>query len=159
MTEQITETPVQNSIYSFLKDNGLTSKSEADFNIEYADSAKAKELYGFFTENQLTGKDFDSFYKDNFSSVQAAQPEEQPLTYMQKELRDKGIVPKEGLPEGYSPIAELNKPTISPTESLHSTLPYVNVDKRQFVPSIQKPKEDVSFSENTSPKVGSESKM
>ena len=41
MPEQITETPVQNSIYSFLKDNGLTSKSEADFNTEYADTAKA----------------------------------------------------------------------------------------------------------------------
>jgi len=77
MPEQ-TIAPVQNSIYSFLKDNGLTSKSEADFNTEYADSAKAKELYGFFTENQLTAKDFDSFYKDNFSSVQAAPATEQP---------------------------------------------------------------------------------
>lgn len=69
MQEQTTM-PDQNSIYSFLKENGLTSKSEADFNKEYADSVKAKELYGFFTENQLTSKDFDVFYEDNFKPIE-----------------------------------------------------------------------------------------
>lgn len=71
MPDQITEQ--KPSIYSFLKENGLTDKSEQDFNTTYADSAKAKELYSFFTENELTSKDFDTFYQDNFNGL-AAQP-------------------------------------------------------------------------------------
>ena len=78
MPEQNTMQGQNPSIYSFLKDNGLTSKSEQEFNTEYADSAKAKELYGFFTENQLTSKDFDTFYQDNFGGMQ--QPEQPKLT-------------------------------------------------------------------------------
>lgn len=108
MPEQITETPVQNSIYSFLKDNGLTSKSEADFNTEYSDPNKVKELYGFFTENQLTSKDFDSFQKDNFSSVQAPEAS-QPQTFMQKELRDKGLIQDDS-------VGAKNTPTEQPKE-------------------------------------------
>ena len=53
----------QKSIYSFLKENNLTVKSEQDFYKTYSDSTKAKELYDFFIENKLTDKDFDTFYK------------------------------------------------------------------------------------------------
>lgn len=54
------------SIYSFLVKNNLTSKSEKDFYTTYSDSAKARELYGFLLENKLTDKEFGNFYMDNF---------------------------------------------------------------------------------------------
>lgn len=60
----------ENKIYSFLKENNLTGKSEQDFNAEYSNPENAKKLYSFFQENNLTAKDFDSFYQDNFKSVQ-----------------------------------------------------------------------------------------
>lgn len=55
------------SIYSFLKKNNLTTKSEKEFYTTYENTVKAKELYDFFVENKLTEKDFKTFYKDNLS--------------------------------------------------------------------------------------------
>lgn len=56
------------SIYSFLKKNNLTNKTEHEFYTTYLDRAKAKELYSFFVENKLTNKDFFTFYKDLVNS-------------------------------------------------------------------------------------------
>jgi len=52
------------SIYSFLKKNNLTNKTEHEFYTTYLDRAKAKELFSFFVENKLTDKDFSTFYKE-----------------------------------------------------------------------------------------------
>lgn len=54
----------QTSIYSFLKKNNLTVKSEQDFYMTYSDPTKAKELYDFFVKNKLTFDDFTLFYED-----------------------------------------------------------------------------------------------
>jgi hypothetical protein len=47
----------------------------------------------------------------------------------------------------------------SVTESLHSSLPYVNVDKKQVIPSIQEPNKDITFDQSASPEVGSETRV
>jgi len=57
--------PEDTNIYTFLKENKLTDKSESDFYSEYSSPEKAKELHGFFTENNLTSKDYDTFFSDN----------------------------------------------------------------------------------------------
>ena len=59
----------ENKIYTFLKQNNLTTKSQDEFLSEYADSAKVRQLHKFFTDNSLTSKDFDTFYKDNFTNI------------------------------------------------------------------------------------------
>lgn len=51
-----------NEIYTFLKENNLTQKSEKDFLDEYSDQEKAEDLYDFMVQNDLTKKDFDAFY-------------------------------------------------------------------------------------------------
>jgi len=53
-----------NQIYNFLKENGLTEKSETDFINEYSNPNKANELYLFFKENNLTQKNSDEFYNE-----------------------------------------------------------------------------------------------
>lgn len=56
-----------NPIYGFLKQNGLTSKSETDFVKEYSsDVNKQKELYKFMKDNALTTKDELSFVGEYF---------------------------------------------------------------------------------------------
>lgn len=94
----------QPSIYSFLKENGLTDKSEQDFYTTYSDSTKAKDLHDFFVENKLTDKDFNSFYSDNLASKEKpAVQDEQPLTYMQKRLREE-------TPEVYQENGQVKQP-------------------------------------------------
>lgn len=55
-----------NEIYTFLKENNLTQKSEVDFIKEYSDPKKATELHKFLTENNLTQKDSAQFYDTYF---------------------------------------------------------------------------------------------
>jgi len=52
----------ENEIYSFLKENKLTQKSEKEFLEEYSDTTKAEELHKFMSTNDLTNKDFNEFY-------------------------------------------------------------------------------------------------
>ena len=132
-------------------------------------SKKVKEKYPEYKDvddTTLAKKIVDKYpeYKDrvqfDLPEPQSQQQIQQP-TYMQEQLRDNGTLPKDKLPEGYSPIPELNKPQISATESLHSSIPYVHVNeadqtKNQVVQSIQKPKKDVSFDPNVATKVGQE---
>lgn len=79
------------SIYSFLKKNELTNKTEQEFYFTYADRAKAKELYSFFVENKLTTKDFDTFYNDNFSNTEISKA---PITYKDFSARIKKKYPE-----------------------------------------------------------------
>lgn len=63
-----------NEIYNFLKENGLTQKTEEEFLTEYSDSAKAQELYNFFDANNLTQKDFGGFYDQYLKKKEEIQP-------------------------------------------------------------------------------------
>lgn len=57
------------NIYRFLKQNGLTQKSEAEFNTEYNNSIeKQEQLYAFFQDNELTQKSKDIFLQEYFGS-------------------------------------------------------------------------------------------
>lgn len=56
-----------NEIYTFLKENNLTQKSEEDFIKEYSNPEKAKELHTFLVENKLTTKNESEFYDTYFS--------------------------------------------------------------------------------------------
>ncbi|MDD4971891.1 MAG: hypothetical protein PHT07_20895, partial [Paludibacter sp.] len=100
-------------------------------------------------------KDMVSFYNpDPVPVPSGSTQQEQPLTYIQKELRQK-------FPENYT---EEQKPVISAVESLHSKLPYVHVDENnqknnQIIQSIPATSKDVSFNPNSTPKVGEENQL
>jgi hypothetical protein len=58
---------MENPIYKFMRDNGLTKKDEATFLSEYSDPNKAAQLHKFMVDNQLTTKGADDFYNEYFS--------------------------------------------------------------------------------------------
>lgn len=80
----------------------------------------------------------------------------QPLTYMQKRLREK-------FPENYTE-ENTAQPKVTAAENLHSTLPYVHVDENnpqntQIIQPIPATKENISRSTNLITNVGQEDKV
>jgi hypothetical protein len=64
-----------NNIYSFLKQNNLTTKTEEEFNKEYLESPeKQAQLYSFFSQNNLTSKSQNDFIAEYFSSSVEGEP-------------------------------------------------------------------------------------
>ena len=98
---------------------------------------------------QLTDDDFNNIDKQyGFSSVnqqpvEQTQPTEQQPTYIQQQLMDKGLLPKEGTPEGYSPLNE--------TQQSKPVEPVVQENL-----SNEKPKEEQSFIGKLAGTVGNE---
>lgn len=82
-----------------LKELGFES-----FQADMQDSAKLQSLYdGLSSKNpQLKERGFDGFKADMFGGIQEEQPTEQPLTYMQKELRHR-------FPENYQDESVVNE--------------------------------------------------
>lgn len=122
---------------------------------------KAKRLNDDVYSNISKSYGFDAPEPADTPPVPETQQEP---TYITKQLMDKGLLPKEGTPEGYSPVAKEQTQTISPVQSLHSSIPYVHIDtndqsKNQVIQSVPAAKTDMSFNPNTAPKVGDESKV
>jgi hypothetical protein len=75
---------MENPIYKFMKENGLTQKDETTFLSEYSDPNKAAQLHKFMVDNKLTTKGADDFYNEYFSaskkkvSTDSSEPAAQP---------------------------------------------------------------------------------
>ena len=93
----------ENEIYKFLKENNLTTKSEAEFSREYSSPEKSQELYNFFRENNLTNKDSASFRDTYFSIPTVSLTEEEATSGLQTE--PEGV---STLKDTYKKGAELN---------------------------------------------------
>ena len=95
-------------------------------------------------------------YKDVDDATLAKKIVEKYPEYKERVSFDQPEPVPTGPQTGTEPANPGQQPKISPTESLHSSLPYFNIEKKQVVPSIQEPKKDVSFDENAATKVGQE---
>jgi hypothetical protein len=58
---------MENPIYKFMKENGLTQKDEATFVSEYSNPQKSAEIHRFMTDNGLTSKNYEEFYNEYFN--------------------------------------------------------------------------------------------